>query len=207
MKKKHILILSAITVVIILLLVPSLLRYLAPSVTTFINDSRNTTLHYKIGQPNSLLADGVLEYPDLFTKTEYEKGFEYRSKTSDLIYSFTIVEGYGDEPVCSYIYNSRNLENDPAQLFGIHIGNPTKVEENKTLNIEARSIFDFLTENGFTENTDINYKESYIEYIDDVRCQWHCWQKDNVQLNLLIEPTDAACLRAFEIILISKTTN
>ena len=79
------------------------------------------------------------------------------------------------------------------------------MEENKTLNIEARSIFDFLTENGFTENTDINYKESFIEYIDDVRCQWHCWQKDNVQLNILIEPTESACLRAFEIILLPKS--
>ena len=205
MKKKNIIIVSAITFVIILMLVPSILRYLAPSVTTFINDSKDTTLHYKLGQANSLSANGVTEYPDLFTKTEYEDGFEYKTASGDIIYSFTILEGYGNEPVCSYVYNSRNMEHDPVQLFGIHIGDPTRVEENKTLNIEARSIFDFLTENGFTENTDINYKESFIEYIDDVRCQWHCWQKDNVQLNILIEPTESACLRAFEIILLPKS--
>ena len=85
MKKKNIIIVSAITFVIILMLVPSILRYLAPSVTTFINDSKDTTLHYKLGQANSLSANGVTEYPDLFTKTEYEDGFEYKTASSDMI--------------------------------------------------------------------------------------------------------------------------
>ena len=154
MKKKNIIILSAITIMLILLLAPTFQKTFFPSAADFINDSQNTTLHYKLGHANSLSANGELKYPTIFTQTDYEEGFEYRSSTGDLIYSFTIVDGYGDEPVCSYIYNCRNMENDPVQLFGIHIGDPTRVEENKTLNIEARSIFDFLTENDFTENTE-----------------------------------------------------
>lgn len=121
-----------------------------------------------------------------------------------MIYGFTRLGGDDSNAVCTYVYVSKNDANDPGVLFDIYIGESIRVEKNETLGTEKRSLFDFLEENGFEEIKDLDYKESYLEYIDGNRCRWHCYRKDNVDLNILVDQTGGSELRAFEIILTSQ---
>ena len=158
----------------------------------FINSGK-TTLHYKLGAPDDIT------YPDDFVKVETETGYRYVNTSETLIYGFGI--GEDNQEICTYIYVSKYDEFDPGKLFDIRIGESVRVEKNETLGTEKRSLFDFLEENGFEENRDIEYMESYVEYIDGIRCHWQCYQKNNVELNVLVDQTGNSELRAFEIIL------
>ena len=198
--KKKALIIATVSVLIAALLIGSfflLNHLLEPTAAEFINNSK-TTLHYKLGDTDSIT------YPNNFVKHEYEEGYEYASIERDVIYAFTHLHGKDQSPVCSYIYVSKNDESDPGVLFEIYIGESIRVEKNETLGTEKRSLFDFLEENGFEEIKDIDYKESYLEYVDGNRCQWHCYRNNNVDLNVLVDQTGDSELRAFEIILTSK---
>ena len=198
--KKKALIIATVSVLIAALLIGSFFlldHLLEPTAAEFINNSK-TTLHYKLGDTDSIT------YPNNFVKHEYEEGYEYASIERDVIYAFTHLHGKDQSPVCSYIYVSKKDEGDPGVLFDIYIGESIRVEKNETLGTEKRSLFDFLEEHGFEEIKDVDYKESYLEYVDGNRCQWHCYRKNNVDLNVLVDQTGGSELRAFEIILTSK---
>ncbi len=198
--KKKALIIATVSVLAVGLLIGSffLLNHLfKPTAAEFINNSK-TTLHYKLGDTDSIA------YPHDFVKHEYEEGYEYASIERDVIYGFTRLRGDDYSPVCSYIYVSKNDEGDPGVLFDIYIGESIRVEKNETLGTKTRSLFDFLEEHGFEEIKDVDYKESYLEYVDGNRCHWYCYRKDNVDLNVLVDQSGGSELRAFEIILTSQ---
>lgn len=199
MKKKALIIVTVCVLAVALLIgfIFLLDHIFEPSAAEFINNSK-TTLHYKLGDTDSIT------YPNDFVKHEYEEGYEYASIERDVIYGFTRLRGDDYSPTCSYIYVSKNDENDPGVLFDIYIGESIRVEKNETLGTEKRSLFDFLEENDFEEIKDIDYKESYLEYIDGNRCYWYCYRRDNVDLNVLVDQTGDSELRAFEIILTSQ---
>ena len=171
------------------------------SAVDFLNESTTTTLYYKLGEDNDSRNGGIhIEYPSLFTKRDTENGYEYVSENEEYVYRFTS-SNKNDYPILTYVYTSYERENDAASLFGIRIGTPIFVKKCEALEIEEdRTLFDFLEENGFEQNDELAYKESYWQTVNEQPCLWFCYEKDSVELNVLIGQTGNSELRAYEMI-------
>ncbi|HHT82572.1 MAG: hypothetical protein PHW21_06585 [Candidatus Izemoplasmatales bacterium] len=136
---------------------------------------------------------------DSYNRVDFENGYDLTTIDGSETYRFINIEKYGKEPVMSYYSaNNNNVEN--ISLFGIKIGDVTKVYKNSFLNVSKDySLIDFLIKEGFEYNYDKAYINQGYQTINGVSVNWVYLIKDDIFINIALEAVKGLNLAAFEI--------
>ena len=162
----------------------------------FINQSRSS-MYYPLGQVSNVTFGG-------FERQELSDGYVYYRMDGTERYAF---RNTPEGPVMTWMHHSGK----GGILFGFEIGEDTVIRANEALGLKEQSLRQYLEEQGFRDRYDLMMKESYfgrtsLVYIDNERCNWYPYTKDNVFINICISAYEGNRLMAFDIGLFDEET-